>query len=179
MQAIVRTNVALSSWENEFWSIFLSRTHLQTILRYLHKALGNFIKFVKCPGKSRSKNVICDMALLANRTWNFHSFDGRLIHLFQRHGRNFSILGTHMLLPFHEMYLEHCNHDPHYQLPTNRIRAINFTDWIVNPGTNRIYLKIHTFWIRLRETLSAYCLNKNQKAWPEVMTELNTQTQLN
>ena len=54
------------------------------------------------------------------------------------------------------MYLEHCNHDPHYQLPTDRIRAINITDWIVNPGTHRIYLKIHTFWIRWTETLSAY-----------------------
>ena len=140
-------------------------------LRYIHKALNSVTSFLKCHVVRDQQNVICDLAFLANRNLIFRSFT--------RHGTKFAILGSrNIVFPFHEMNLDQFNHDPHYQLPTDRVRAI-LLRLDRQPGNKCIYLKIHTFWIRLRETLSAYCLNKNQKAWPEVMTELNTQTQLN
>jgi len=57
------------------------------------------------------------------------------------------------------MYLHHFNHDPHCQLPTDRIRSI-LHRLDRQPWTHRIYLKIHIFWTRWTETVCIFFLIK-------------------
>ena len=98
--------------------------------------------FMKCPGSLKSTKYHLWSGMIGEPFLNFRLFHGQFIHRFLRHEPKFAVIGSHITYYTYSMnciltilfmiHIINCQ-----QSEVERY----FTDWIVNPGTNRIYLK--------------------------------------